>query len=169
MNLLRSLLFFAAALVSLFSYAEVASDSISDSTGNNDSISEACVATDCGLTSASVFSPSADYKHTGEWRRYVGYTIAGSVCVGVGVPLLAVGIILTHVHNRTGILENGNFSPLVPLIGGAVISAASVPLFILAHKNRTKAKAMVGLANIGYPTLSGGYSATPGISFVINW
>lgn len=76
-------------------------------------------------------------KTSDNWRKQKTFKVLGWVSIGVGVPLTFLGLV-TAIASE----EGESIRPGTPawLIGsGALLSTASIPLFILSHKYKKKA------------------------------
>jgi len=89
---------------------------------------------------------AVDYKHTTYWKKHKRYKVGAYCVLGVGAcaTLLGVGILSADATPDW----NEAKAPVGAIItaGGAAIAAASIPLFVAAHKNKKKAKNAVSLS-----------------------
>ena len=76
-----------------------------------------------------------------EYRHYLRTAkilkIAGWTSLGVGIPTMFFGLLITAVENRDG--PSTTNIGVVVLSSGAVLTAASIPLFIVSHHYKKKA------------------------------
>ena len=80
----------------------------------------------------------ASYKDTHAWRVHRACKISGFTALGVGGSMMIVGFVGDVLANY----ESPSYNPGFRIVGcvGAGVTAASIPLFALAVKNRQKAE-----------------------------
>ena len=75
-----------------------------------------------------------------EYRHYLRAAkilkIAGWTSLGVGIPTMFFGLLITAVENRDG--PSTTNIGVVVLSSGAVLTLSSIPLFIVSHHYKTK-------------------------------
>jgi len=75
-----------------------------------------------------------------EYRHYLRTAkilkIAGWTSLGVGIPTMFFGLLITAVENRDG--PSTTNIGVVVLSSGAVLTLSSIPLFIVSHHYKTK-------------------------------
>jgi len=80
-------------------------------------------------------APQQEYRHylkTAKTLKILGWT-----SLGVGIPTMFFGLLITAVENRDG--PSTTNIGVVVLSSGAVLTAASIPLFIVSHHYKKKA------------------------------
>lgn len=86
-----------------------------------------------------------EYRNTKYWRRHRRYKTAAYCVLGVGACATLMGI-------RIVCSDWGEWEEAQPVFGaafiggGVIIGAASIPLFVAAHRNKKKAKNAVSLS-----------------------
>ena len=111
--------------------------------------SEACAQASVMLHNDNIGELTAqtkDYKKTTYWKKHKRYKIGGCCVLGVGslAALLGTGLLCSETtsdYESIKVVYGVTFT-----VGGALIAAASIPLFVAAHKNKKKAKEAVSLS-----------------------
>jgi hypothetical protein len=85
------------------------------------------------LTSATTASQQ-EYLHYLRTAKIL--KIAGWTSLGVGIPTMFFGLLITAVENRDG--PSTTNIGVVVLSSGAVLTLSSIPLFIVSHHYKTK-------------------------------
>lgn len=87
-----------------------------------------------------------EYKQTKYWRRHRRYKTAAYCVLGVGACATLMGIAVICSDWKGEWEEAQAVYGAAFTGGGVVIAAASIPLFVAAHRNKKKAKNAVALS-----------------------
>lgn len=80
-----------------------------------------------------------EYKKTIYWKRHKRFKIYAISVLGLGVCSTFVGEVMLIGYFYTGKKDAANFWGAVGLTGLG-LTASSIPLFIISHTNKRKAK-----------------------------
>jgi len=86
------------------------------------------------LTSATTASQQ-EYLHYLRTAKIL--KIAGWTSLGVGIPTMFFGLLITAVENRDG-PSTTNIGVALVIVSGSVLTLSSIPLFIVSHHYKTK-------------------------------
>lgn len=110
------------------------------------------------------------YKDTKYWKRHNKYKTLGWTFLGVGVAALAASYIV-YTSDGDNVSEDESYmqalgSVALVSVGGA-LTIASIPMFVLSHKNKCKAKKFdVGVTMMAEPE---GLAKKPGVSLALTF
>ena len=79
-----------------------------------------------------------DYRHY--LRTAKTYKTLGWFSLGIGVPVMIVGLLGTELSAVTPTSDGGRRTVRILFVSGATLTAASIPLFIVSHHYKKKGK-----------------------------
>lgn len=122
-------------------------------------------------TSNPIPDLSQAYKNTAEWGKYKVLRAIGWSCLGVGVAAGVTGPFIMIVNHEM----SPNPTPWVGATiwgTGIALTAASIPLLIVAYHYRSKAKKMnfsVGMAPLEVPSYNGRFCSLPAFNLSLTF
>ncbi len=115
----------------------------------NASDSTACAPVSILLSNENLDKQKAqgkEYKQTPYWKKYRYYKTAAWCVLGVGAFGTLIGTGILYSETTPDWEEVKGSLGVVFTVGGVLVGASSIPLFVAAHKNKKKAKNVVSLS-----------------------
>ncbi|WP_106831300.1 hypothetical protein [Parabacteroides pacaensis] len=102
------------------------------------------------------FKPSQFYKHSPYWKKHKVCRALGWTSLGVGIPAIGVGLVYGVASVESTNPDKDSKIAATILITGVSLTFASIPLFVIGHRNKKKALSLsFGGQSLATPSQNG--------------